>query len=183
MPLTLKSLNYCAHFFYYYVLIILFYGGIASFIDNELNPGKRISFDVILSDIEKKDYLTIVGLLIVFLFFGMPPTRRDYPCSRGIPFNGFFLQWLVLSSLLSSHYYLISFFLIVFNFILFLFFVWTILPFWFERKHLKLYFFPKYFNTFVFEFSIFYFIFVLLTLSISMNSLIMSFVRLYHIYI
>ena len=180
-PLTFKSLHYCINFYYYYVIIILFYGGIASFFDNELNPGKRISFDTILEDIEKKDYTTIISFLIIFLFCGMPPTRRDYPCSRGIPFNGLFLQWLVVSSLASASSYLILFFLVIFNWILFLFFIWTILPFWFERKDLKLDHFPKYLNVFMFEFSIYYFIFVTLTLLIFSNSVIINFLKLFHV--
>ena len=180
-PLTFKSLHYCINFYYYYVIIILFYGGIASFFDNELNPGKRISFDTILEDIDKKDYTTIISFLIIFLFCGMPPTRRDYPCSRGIPFNGLFLQWLVVSSLVSASFYLILFFLVIFNWILFLFFIWTILPFWFERKDLKLDHFPKYLNVFTFEFSIYYFIFVTLTLLIFSNPVIINFLKLFYV--
>ena len=180
-PLTFTSLNYCINFYYYYVIIILFYGGIASFFDNELNPGKRISFDIILADIEKKDYTTIVSFLIIFLFCGMPPTRRDYPCSRGIPFNGLFFQWLVLSSLFSAGFYLILFFLVIFNWILFLFFIWTIFPFWYERKDLTFERFPKYLNVFTFEFSIYYFIFVILTLLVFSNSVIIHFLNFFYV--
>jgi hypothetical protein len=160
---------------------MLFYGGIASFFDNELNPGKRISFDTIFEDIEKKDYITIISFLFIFLFCGMPPTRRDYPCSRGIPFNGLFLQWLVISSLLSAYFYLILFFLVIFNWILFLFFIWTIFPFWFERKDLKLDYFPKYLNIFMFEFTIYYSIFFILIFFIFSNSTIINFIKLFYV--
>ncbi len=183
-PLTFESLNYCIYFYYYYILTILLYGGIASFFDNELNPGKRISFDTILADIEKKDYVTIVSFLIIFLFCGMPPTRRDYPCSRGIPFNGLFFQWILLNSLISANFYLISFFLIIFNWILFLFFFWTIFPFWFhERKNQKLDNFPKYFNIFMFEFLIYYIIFVVSTLLIFSNSVILNFLKSFYLFV
>lgn len=178
-PLTFQSLHYCVKFYYYYIFIILLYGGIASFFDNKLNPGKRISFDTIFADIEQKDYMTISSFLIIFLFCGMPPTRRDYPCSRGIPFNGLILQWLVINSLLSACFYVILFFLVVFNWILFLFFIWTIFPFWYERKNIKLNYFPKYLNFFTFEFTIYYFIFFILTFLTFSNLIIIDFVKLF----
>ena len=163
-PLTFKSVDYCISILFFYILIILFYGGIVLFFDNELNPGKRISFDIIFSDIDQKDYFTIGLSLVIFSFFGMPPTRRDYPCSRGIPFNGFIIQWLLVKSLLDAKSYLILIPLIIFNFILFLFYIWTVFPFWDERKYNKFDSFPKYLNLFIIEFATLYSIFTILTL-------------------
>ena len=121
-PLTFNSLNYCIYFILFYVLTIFLYGGILLFFDDKQYPGLRISFDTILNDIDKKDYYSIIISILIFFFLGMPPTRRDYPCSRGIPFNGFIFQYLVFQSLLYGNMYLILFFLIIFNLIVFLFF-------------------------------------------------------------
>ena len=94
----------------------------------------------------------------------MPPTRRDYPCGRGIPFNGFIIQWLLVKSLLDAESYLILVLLIIFNFIIFLFYIWTAFPFWDERKYNKFDSFPKYLNLFIIEFATLYSIFTVLTL-------------------
>jgi len=200
-PLTFKSLNYSVYFFFYYILIILFYGGIVMFFDNEQYPGKRISFDTILSNIEDKDYLSVTLLTLFSFFFGLPPTRRDYPCSRGVPFNGFFLQGLLLTSLVVGGFYLILILLIFFNYILFFFYVATIIPFWFEQKTPKfilffeylnsspiyLYLFPKYLNlfpeylnVFLVEFISFYLIILTLILQVD-NTLITNFIQTFHI--
>ena len=73
-PLTSTSLNYSIYFLLYYILILLFYGSIFSFFDNIENPGKRISFDTIFFEIEKKDHLSII--LSIFLFFYLVFLRR-----------------------------------------------------------------------------------------------------------
>jgi hypothetical protein len=171
------------------------------FFDNEQYPGKRISFDTILSNIEDKDYLSVILLTLFFLFFGLPPTRRDYPCSRGVPFNGFLLQGLLLTSLVVGGSYLILIILILFNYILFFFFVATIIPFWYEQKTPKfilfleylnlspiyLYLFPKYLNLFpeylnpfLVEFILFYLIILTLILQVD-NTLITNFIRTFYI--
>ena len=180
-PLTFTSLKCCIYLLLYYVFIILFYGGIFSFFDNIENPGKRISFDIIFFEIEKKDYLSIILSIFLFLLLGLPPTRRDYPCSRGIPFNGLLLQWLVLTSLLDGHFYWISFFLIIFNLILFLFFFWTIVPFWYENKKSISSVLPKYLTLELIEYIFLYLIFFLLILQVDIHLLIINYITLLHI--
>jgi NADH:ubiquinone oxidoreductase subunit 2 (subunit N) len=163
-PLTYKSLNYCIYFLLFYVLIIFLYGGIFLFFDNQQYPSLRLSFDVIFTGIDKKDYCSIILSSLILLFFGMPPTRRDYPCSRGVPFNGLILQCLLFQSLLSSQMYLILFWLVIFNLIVFLFFIWTIVPFWYERKDFSFMSLPTYLNSLLGEFIIMYFSLLLLIL-------------------
>ena len=180
-PLTSTSLNYSIYFLLYYILILLFYGSIFSFFDNIENPGKRISFDTIFFEIEKKDYLSIILSIFLFFLLGLPPTRRDYPCSRGIPFNGFLLQWLVLNSLLDGQLYWISFFLIIFNLILFLFFFWTIVPFWYENKKFISSVLPKYLTSELIEYILLYLIFFLLILQVDINFLIINYIKTLHI--
>jgi NADH:ubiquinone oxidoreductase subunit 2 (subunit N) len=160
-PLTLKSLNYCIIFLSFYILVIFFYGGIVLFFDNQEFPGKRVSFDFILSDIKKKDIHTVILSNFFFFFLGFPPTRRDYPCSRGIPFNGCILQWLVLQSLLIGQSYLFFFLLIIFNLIVVFFFLCTVIPFWHKNKHQIFWCYPEYLTLELIEFVIFYFFFSL----------------------
>lgn len=178
-PLTYNSLNYCIYFLLFYILIIFLYGGIFLFFDNQQYPSLRLSFDVILSDIDKKDYYSIIFSSLIFLFFGMPPTRRDYPCSRGIPFNGLILQSLVFQSLLLGQMYLILFFLVIFNLIVFLFFIWTIVPFWYERKDNSFLLLPSYINPLLGEFIITYFSLLLLTLCLD-SILILNFLKTFY---
>lgn len=180
-PLTFTSLKCCIYLLLYYVFIILFYGGILSFFDNIENPGKRISFDTIFFKIEKRDYLSIILSTFLFLLLGLPPTRRDYPCSRGIPFNGLLLQWLVLTSLLDGQFYWISFFLIIFNLILFLFFFWTLVPFWYENKKSISSVLPKYLTLELMEYIFLYSIFFLLTLQVDIHLLIINYIKFLYI--
>ena len=162
IAVNFKSLFYCLIFIYLYILIIWLYGGIALFFDNKMNPGKRVSLDFILHELEKSDYYSIIFSLLIFFFFGLAPTRRDYPCSRGIPFNGVILQSIILLSLWLNKIYLVFFFLVFFNYILFFFFIWTVLPFWYEKKDLIYDKYCKWLNLLTVEFFIFYnFIFLL----------------------
>ena len=166
MPLNLNSLIFCIYFLWFYVLLLFIYGGICLFFDDINYPGLRISFDTILIDIGKQEnYYFIIILILIFFVCGMPPTRKDYPSSRGIPFSGFIPQFLLVQSLLFGEMYLILFFLILFNLILFSFSFWTILPFW--QKNYKNNFFlvlPKYFNPLLNEFIIVFFALLLLIL-------------------
>merc|ERR1711976_543843 len=125
-PLNLINLIHCIYFLLFYVLIIYIYGGILLFYDDKIYPSLRVSFDTILFTFSKKKIYYNLILILIFFFLGMPPTRKDYPSSRGIPFNGFILQLLVFQSLIYSKMYLIIFFLIIFNSILFSFAFWTI---------------------------------------------------------
>ena len=133
-PLNLINLIHCIYFLLFYVLIIYIYGGILLFYDDKIYPSLRVSFDTILFTFSKKKIYYNLILILIFFFLGMPPTRKDYPSSRGIPFNGFILQLLVFQSLIYSKMYLIIFFLIIFNSILFSFAFWTIIPFWQKKK-------------------------------------------------
>ena len=142
-PLTFDSLKFCIYFLFVYILVIFFYGGVVLFFDIQEYPGKRISFDTILVGIENKDYCSIVLSTLLFFILGLPPTRRDYPCSRGIPFNGFLCQWFVLGSLLVNQSYLIFSLLTIFNLIIVFFFLGTIIPFWYEKRNLKYSWYPK----------------------------------------
>ena len=155
-PLNLNSFIFCIYFLWFYVAILFIYGGICLFFDDLNYPGLRVSFDTILIDIgKKKDYYSIIILTLIFFLCGMPPTRKDFPSSRGIPFSGFIPQLLLIQSLLFGEMYLILFFLIIFNLILFSFFFWTIIPFW--QKNYKTNSFlvlPKYFNPLLNEFII-----------------------------
>ena len=162
ISLNSKSLFYCLIFCYFYIFVIWLYGGVVLFFDNQVNPGIRISLDSMLFEIEKRDYYSIIGSMVVFLFFGLVPTRRDYPCSRGIPFNGIILQFIILLSLWLNQMYLVFMFLLFFNYILFFFFIWTILPFWYERKDLIYKKYCEWLNLLIVEFCIFYnFLFLL----------------------
>ena len=146
-PLHLNSLIFCIYFLWFYTLIIFTYGSICSFFDDKNYPGRRVSFDTILIYIGKKNPYSIITLILIFFIFGMPPTRKDYPSSRGIPFSGFIPQLLLFQSLLLGKMYLILFFLILFNLILFSFSFWTIVPFC--QENYKNNFFlvlPKYLN-------------------------------------
>jgi len=67
-PLTFSSLKFCIYFLFFYILTIFFYGSILIFFDRKNYPGKRVSFDIILSRIEKKDYCSII-LSIFFFYF------------------------------------------------------------------------------------------------------------------
>ena len=178
-PLTFNSLNYCIYFILFYVLTIFLYGGILLFFDDKQYPGLRISFDTILNDIDKKDYYSIIISILIFFFLGMPPTRRDYPCSRGIPFNGFIFQYLVFQSLLYGNMYLILFFLIIFNLIVFLFFFWTIIPFWYERKNNFFSLLPAYLNSPLKEFIPIYLIIFLLVLQLD-STVVTNFVKFFY---
>ena len=154
-PLHFNSLIFCIYFLWFYTLIIFTYGGICLFFDDKNYPGRRVSFDTILIDIGKKDHYSIIILILIFFIFGMPPTRKDYPSSRGIPFSGFIPQLLLFQSLLFGKMYLILFFLILFNLISFSFSFWTIVPFY--QENYKNNFFvvlPKYFNPLLNEFLI-----------------------------
>jgi len=143
-PLTFISLKFCTYYLFVYILTIFFYGSILTFFDTKNYFEKRVSFDTILSEIEKKDYCSIILSIFFFFILGLPPTRRDYPCSRGIPFNGFLSQWLVLGSLFSNQSYLIFFLLIIFNLIIVFFYLGTIIPFWYEKKDLKYSWYPNF---------------------------------------
>ena len=111
IPLNLNSLIFCIYFLWFYVVLLFIYGGICLFFDEINYPGYRISFDTILTDIgNKKDYYSIIILILIFFICGMPPTRKDYPSSRGIPFSGFIPQLLLVQSLLFGEMYLILFF-------------------------------------------------------------------------
>ena len=178
-PLTFNSLNYCIHFILFYILIIFLYGGVLAFFDDKQYPGFRISFDTILNDIDKKDYYSIITSILIFFFLGMPPTRRDYPCSRGIPFNGFILQCLVFQSLLYGNMYLILFFLVIFNLIVFLFSFWTIISFWYERKNNLFFLVPAYLNSFLKEFIPIYLIIFLFVLQLD-STAVTNFVKLFY---
>ena len=103
----------------------------------------------------------------------MPPTRKDYPSSRGIPFNGFILQLLVFQSLIYSKMYLIIFFLIIFNSILFSFAFWTIIPFWQKKKKKISFVLPRFYNSLVKEFIILYLI-LLVLLIVQFDSILIS---------
>lgn len=152
-PLHFNSLSFCIYFLCFYTLIIFTYGGICLFFDDKNYPGQRVSFDTILTDIGKKDHYFIIILILIFFSLGMPPTRKDYPSSRGIPFSGFIPQLLLFQSLLFSKMYLILLFLILFNLISFSFSFWTIVPFC--QKNYKNNFsivVPKYFNSLLNEF-------------------------------
>ena len=109
----------------------------------------------------------------------MPPTRKDYPCSRGIPFNGFIFQYLVFQSLLDENMYLILFFLTIFNLIVFLFFFWTIIPFWYERKNNFFSLLPAYLNPLLKEFISIYLIIFLLVLQLD-STIVTNFVKFFY---
>jgi len=179
-PLNLNSLIFSIYFLCFYILIILIYGGILLFFDDKNYPGFRVSFDTILIDIDKKDYYSIIILILIFFFCGMPPTRKDYPSSRGIPFSGFAPQLLLFQSLLLGEMYLVSFFLIFFNSILFFFAFWTILPFWQERykNHFSLSS-PKYFNPLLKEFTIVCLLGFLLILQFD-STLIFKYIQIFY---
>ena len=132
-PLTYNSIYLSIYFIFFYVLLMLGYGGILLYYDIDFPGGHKISFDKIYREQKYEDLCTIVIPLILFFFSGLPPTRKDYPCSRGIPFNGFIFQWIVLVSLLDGEMYLLLFFLTIFNFIVFLFFIGTVIPFWYNK--------------------------------------------------
>ena len=132
-PLTYNSTYLSLYYMFFYVLLILGYGGILLYYDIDFRGGHKISFDTIYREQEYDDLCTIIIPLIVFFLFGLPPTRRDYPCSRGIPFNGFKFQFILLVSLLDGGMYLLLFFLTIFNFIIFLFFSATVIPFWYNK--------------------------------------------------
>ena len=154
-PLHFNNLIFCIYFLWFYTLIIFMYGGICLFFDDKNYPGRRVSFDTILTDIGKKDYYSLIILILIFFSLGMPPTRKDYPSSRGIPFSGFIPQLLLFQSLLLGKMYLILLFLIFFNLISFSFSFWTIVPFC--QKNYKNNFsivVPKYFNPLLNEFLI-----------------------------
>jgi len=169
ISLNSKSLFYCLLFIYFYIFIIWLYGGVALFYDNKINPGYRVSLDSILLEIEKTDYYSIIGSTVIFLFLGIIPTRRDYPCSRGIPYNGFIFQSLILLSLWLNKSYLVFFFLSIFNYILFFFFFWTFFPFWFEKKDLIYDKYCKWLNLLIVEFFIFYNIIFLVSFQVNNN--------------
>ena len=180
VPLTYESLYYSIYFLFVYIFVIISYGGILLFIDDQINPGIRMSFDFIFSNIEKQDYFTIILSIIFFFFFGLPPTRRDYPCSRGVPFNGVVLQWLVITSLLSTESYVIVFFLIFFNIIIFFFYVGTIIPFWYMKRNIFFSKFPNYLNLLLVEFII-YFIFIIIFVFVQFdNHLILNFLKTFY---
>jgi hypothetical protein len=93
------------------MLLILGYGGILLYYDIDFLGGHKISFDTIYREQKYDDFCTIIIPLIVSFFFGLPPTRKDYPCSRGIPLNGFIFQCILFLSLLGGVIYLLLFFL------------------------------------------------------------------------
>jgi len=132
-PLTYNSTYLSLYYIFFYVLLILGYGGILLYYDIDFRGGHKISFDRIYYEQEYDDFCTIIIPIIVFFLFGLPPTRRDYPCSRGIPFNGFIFQLILLVSLLDGGMYLLLFFLTIFNFIIFLFYSATVIPFWYNK--------------------------------------------------
>jgi NADH:ubiquinone oxidoreductase subunit 2 (subunit N) len=68
-PLTFSSLKFCTYFLFIYILTIFFYGSILVFFDNNNYPGKRLSFDTILSGIEKTDYCSIILSIFFFFYF------------------------------------------------------------------------------------------------------------------
>lgn len=180
VPLTYESLYSSFYFIFFYTFIIFSYGGVCLFIDDQINPGRRISFDLIFLNIEKQDYYTIIISAFFFFFSGLPPTRRDYPCSRGVPFNGVVLQWLVVESLLSGECYVIVFFLIIFNIIIFFFYVGTIIPFWYGKRKLSFLKFPKYLNLFLVEFISLFGIIIILTFVQFDNNLILNFLKTFY---
>ena len=110
IPLSSLSFYYGFYLLFFHILIIFFYGSILLIYDLTSTERYRPSFDQIFYTIEFKDYFTDIFCSIFFLFFGLVPTRKDYPCHRGIPFNGFFLQYLLLYNLLCHRFYLIFFF-------------------------------------------------------------------------
>jgi NADH:ubiquinone oxidoreductase subunit 2 (subunit N) len=67
VPLTYESLYSSFYFIFFYTFIIFSYGGVCLFIDDQINPGRRISFDLIFLNIEKQDYYTII--ISAFFFF------------------------------------------------------------------------------------------------------------------
>ena len=112
----------------------------------------------------------------------MPPTRKDYPNSRGIPFNGVIFQFLLFVSLLDGEMYLLLLFLMIFNFIVFLFFSATVIPFWYNKlneiKKFKILEPPRAFeclDRYIIEFNFFYWIIVIyLAAIVSKSSIIFS---------
>jgi len=132
-PLTYTSIYLSIYYFFFYIFLILGYGGILLYYDIDFRGGHKISFDTIYCEQEYGDFCTIIIPLIVFVIVGLPPTRKDYPCSRGIPFNGLIFQCLLSVSLLNGEIYLLLLVIIIFNFIVFLFFSATVIPFWFNK--------------------------------------------------
>lgn len=180
VPMTYGSLCSSFYFIFFYIFVIFLYGGVLLFIDDLINPGRRISFDLIFLGIEKQDYYTIIISIFFFFLGGLPPTRRDYPCSRGVPFNGVVLQWLVVDSLLSGECYVIAFFLLIFNIIIFFFYVGTIIPFWYEKRKLSFLTFPKYLNLLLVEFFISFVTVVILIFAQFDNNLILHFLQTFY---
>ena len=172
-PLNLINLIHCIYFLLFYVLIIYIYGGILLFYDDKIYPSLKVSFDTILFTFSKKKIYYNLILILIFFFLGMPPTRKDYPSSRGIPFNGFILQLLVFQSLIYSKMYLIIFLLIIFNSILFSFAFWTIIPFWQKKKKKISFVLPRFYNSLVKEFIILYLI-LLVLLIVQFDSILIS---------
>ena len=181
-PLTYNSIYLSIYYLFFYVLLILGYGGILLYYDVDFRGGHKISFDTIYCEQEYKDYCTIIIPLIVFFFFGLPPTRKDYPNSRGIPFNGVIFQFLLFVSLLDGEMYLLLLFLMIFNFIVFLFFSATVIPFWYNKlneiKKFKILEPPRAFeclDRYIIEFNFFYWIIVIyLAAIVSKSSIIFS---------
>lgn len=126
LPLNQKSLDFCTSFIYFYIIILLFYGTLLTFSDKFSYRNNKISFNYTSVKIDLNNNYFSFFFFIIFIFLGSFPMKEYGFFNLRIPFNGFCLQWVVIQSLLSANMYLMSFILIICNYIYFFLLIWII---------------------------------------------------------